>query len=372
VKLLVAPLELKGTLSAAEAADAMCEALADAGWDGPVDVVALSDGGPGFTESLRTPRCLLREARVHDPLLRELRAPWLQDNGTALLEMASACGLSRLAPEERAPAIASTFGVGELILSALDLGCTRIVLGAGGSATNDGGAGAAEALGVRLLDSDGQPLGPGGAELSRLARVDLSGRDVRLAAASIEVATDVQNPLLGPAGASRTYGPQKGAGPAAVEALEEGLARLEQVVREALGIDCAREPGMGAAGGLAYGLSALCGARVTDGFELASTELRLSQRIREVDCVLTAVGQLDAQTLFGKGPYQIALRSEALGRPCVAFVGRLGPDAPLEAFSRVVEVSPTLAPDAEGAREEARAALRRAVGSWARGQRRRG
>lgn len=372
MKLLVAPLELKGTLGAVEAAQAMCEGLADAGWEDALDVVALSDGGPGFTESLRTPRCLSREARVHDPLFREVRAGWLQDNATALLEMASACGLSRLAPSERAPAIASTFGVGELILSALDLGCTRIVLGAGGSATNDGGAGAAEALGVRLLDADGQPLGPGGAELGRLARVDVSGLDARLSKISIEVATDVRNPLLGSAGASRTYGPQKGASPAAVEALEEGLSRLEQVVREDLGIDCAREPGMGAAGGLAYGLAALCGAKVTDGFELASTELRLPQRIRDADGVLTAEGQLDAQTSFGKGPYQIALRSEALGRPCVAFVGRLGPGAPVEAFSRVVEVSPTLASDQVGAREQAHAALRRAVATWAKGALRRG
>lgn len=371
MKLLIAPLELKGTLSAAEAAETMCEGLADAGWDDPVDVVALSDGGPGFTESLRTPRCLLREARVHDPLFREIGATWLQDNETGLLEMASACGLSRLSSLERAPVLGSTFGVGELILSALDLGCTRIVLGAGGSATNDGGAGAAEALGVRLLDLDGQPLGPGGAELSRLRRVDLSGRDARLAKVSIEVATDVRNPLLGTVGASRTYGPQKGADPATVEALERGLSRLEQEVREGLGIDCAQEPGMGAAGGLAYGLAALCGARVTNGFELAATELRLSQRIRDADAVLTAEGQLDAQTGFGKGPYQIALRSEALGRPCVGFVGRVGMGAPLEAFSRVIEVSPTLTPEAKDAREKARMALRRAVRAWARGQRRR-
>jgi len=368
MKVLLAPLELKGTLTAQEAAEAMAEGLADAKWDGEVDVAPLSDGGPGFTQVLQSPRCLQRTTVVHDPLGRPIEALWVQDQETALLEMAAASGLARLTVAERDPARASSFGTGELIRAALDLGCTRILIGAGGSATNDGGVGAAQALGVRFLDQNGHPLRPGGVALEALVRVDLSGRDPRLRSVSMEVATDVGNPLLGPFGASHMYGPQKGADAAAVEALERGLSKLDQRVREQLGVSCAQEPRLGAAGGLAYGLSVFCGAQVTDGFELAATELRLMQRIRDVALVLTAEGQLDGQSGFGKGPYQLALRSEALGRPCIAFVGRIGPDAPLEAFSRVVEVSPALSMEAPDVRAPARQALRRAVEIWAQGQ----
>lgn len=366
MKVLVAPLELKGTLSAAEAADAILEGLVEGGSSDVIDTVPLSDGGPGFTQSLRTPRCLERTVRVRDPLGRKTEATWLQDHQTALIEMAAASGLSRLSRDERDPTLASTFGTGELIRSALDLGCTRIIVGAGGSATNDGGVGAAQALGVRFVDEEGRPLPPGGVALDALRRIDLSGRDPRLTSVSIEVATDVRNPLLGPLGASRVYGPQKGAEPATVEALERGLSRLDAVVREQLGVASAGEPRMGAAGGLAYGLAVFCGARVRGGFELAAAELNLTRRIRDADLVITAEGQLDAQSEFGKGPFQIALASEALGKPCIAFVGRLGPGAPLECFARVIEVSPGLPMNAPDVRPLARAALRIAVRTWAR------
>jgi glycerate kinase len=250
------------------------------------------------------------------------------------------------------------------------MGCRRIILGAGGSATNDGGTGAARALGIRFLDSAGEVLPPGGAALSRLARIDLSRRDPRLIDVSLEVATDVQNPLLGPIGASAIYGPQKGASPSDVVALEAGLARLAERARE-LGLPAEDGPRMGAAGGLSFGLASLCGASVTDGFSLAARELLLPQRIRDAELVLTAEGRLDGQSSFGKGPLQLALRCEALDAICVAFVGAIGPDAPLERFDRVVEVSPGLEVEAEDARVVARLALRGAVKRWARGVMRR-
>lgn len=359
MRVLIAPLELKGTLSAREAAEAMADGLAEAGRTGEVDRAPLSDGGPGLLDALRTPDAEERLARVHDPLGRWVDARWLQVGQTAVLEMAEASGLFRLAPHERSAAVASSLGTGELLRAALDRGCTRLLLGLGGSATNDGGVGAARALGYRFLDAAGAELPPGGVALARLARIDPSARDPRLRTASIELATDVRNPLLGPLGASRVFGPQKGADPATVEALERGLARLAEVVQAQLGIASAQEPRTGAAGGLGYGLSALCGARRVDGFERVASELQLEPRIRHATWVLTAEGQLDAQSGFGKGTVQLATRCAALGTPCVAFVGRIVAGAPVERFAEVVE--------APGTRETARDALRAAVARWVSG-----
>src|SRR5262249_7546991 len=219
-----------------------------------------------------------------------------------VLEMAAASGLSLLAPSERDPRRTTTFGTGELIRAALDANCERILLGIGGSATNDGGAGAAAALGVRFLGSDGKPLPRGGAALAALERIDLTGRDSRLDLVELSIAADVNNPLLGPTGASHIYGPQNGATPEMVLELDRALARFADVARAQLRRDYSTIPGAGAAGGLAFGVMSFLGGQLKSGFQLVSEALHLDERIDRAEVVITGEGRLDGQSSYGKGP----------------------------------------------------------------------
>jgi glycerate kinase len=328
----------------------------------------LADGGPGTVDALvRALGGEYRTARVEDPLGRPVvaRWGWLPD-GTAVVEMAAASGLSLLPPSERDPRRASTFGTGQLLLAAMDAGARRLTVGLGGSATNDGGAGAAAALGARFLDAEGRTLPPGGAALARLRRIDLAGRTPRLAGVELVLATDVTNPLLGPRGASAVYGPQKGASPEVVEALDAALANLSRVVREQLGQDLADQPGMGAAGGLAYGLATFAGGRLTPGFPLIADVLGLERRIQRADLVLTAEGRFDGQTGQGKGPDALARLALTKGKRTVLFAGSVGPDVdPAKSlFHEVVTVGREELP-LEELRRQAAALLESAVGAWA-------
>lgn len=367
MRLLVAPQELKGTLTAREAALAVAVGIGRAHPDWRCEVTPLADGGPGTLEALLTARGGRRvEVDVEDPLGRPVRAAYgMLDDGTAVVEAAQASGLMRVGAGELDPLRASTFGTGELIAAALEAGAQRLLVGVGGSATNDGGAGALEALGVRLLDEGGQPLPRGGAALARLARIDRSGMHPGLAAAParIRVATDVQNPLLGPLGATRVYAPQKGADAKALEELEKALTRFAEVVRETVGVDCSGVAGTGAAGGLAFGLRALGGAELVSGFDEIASSLRLEERIRGCDAVLTGEGRLDAQTSFGKGPSRLAQRARALGRRVITFVGAVAPGADTSAYDEVVVLSD---PGAKvPPKEVARAQLEAAAQAWA-------
>ena len=358
---LVAPQEFKGTLTAAEAAAALVEGLRQGAPEAALDVAPLADGGPGTLDALLAGVGGERVRHtVRGPLGRPVDAAYgLLDGGrTAIIEMATASGLSLLTPGERDPRRASTFGTGELMRAALERGCQRLILALGGSATNDGGTGALAALGFRFLDAHGTPLPPGGAALRQLARVESSGQHPRLAEVELLVANDVTAPLLGPDGASRLFGPQKGADAVAVDELETALARFAEVVSPAL----AKTPGAGAAGGFGFGLATLAGGRFVSGYGLVASTLRLSERLAAADAVLTGEGRYDRQTALGKGPGALAREARAQGRRTVMFAGVVAADVETSGslFDEVVEVSPSAPPGASPAE-----ALRLAGARWA-------
>jgi glycerate 2-kinase len=344
MRILVAPQEFKGTLTAVQAASAIRDAIGRVLTSAQLDLAPLSDGGPGFVDALLgAAQGEQRQSLVQDPLGRPVAARWgtIAGGRTAVLEMAAASGLLRLAFPERDPRRTTTFGTGELIRAALDANCRQILLGIGGSATNDGGAGAAEALGVRFFDGEGKPLARGGAALAQLKRIDLAGRDPRLNQVQLWVAADVTNPLVGPTGASAVYGPQKGADPKMVLELDLALFRLAEVTRAQIGRDVAGEPGAGAAGGLGFGLMAFCGAQLKSGFKLVCEALNLEERIERADIVATGEGRLDRQNSYGKGPGALAALAKRKGKRIVIFAGKV--DASFSAsdspFDEVLEVS---------------------------------
>jgi glycerate kinase len=358
---LIAPQEFKGTLTASEAAEALRAGLREAAPEVLLDVAPLADGGPGTVDALLAGAVGERRVlTVQGPLGAPVQAAYaLLDSGrTAIIEMAAASGLSLLRPEELDPRRASTYGTGELIRAALDAGCTRVIVGLGGSATNDAGAGALTALGYSFLDTEGRPLPPGGAALRRLARVDSSLRHPRLMEVELLAATDVTAPLLGPNGASRLFGPQKGADPQAVEELEEALAFFAQ----GLAPEFIRVPGAGAAGGFGYGLAVLAGANIVSGYGLVAQALRLERRVAVADAVITGEGRFDRQTALGKGPAALARSGKELGKPVVLFAGSVVHEEGLDTslFHEVIAVG-------NPPRDKAAAvqALREAAARWA-------
>ena len=261
---------------------------------------------------------------VQDPLGRPVEAEWgVLGDGTAVIEMAAAAGLWRLQEDERDPRITTTFGVGELIRAALDGGCKRLIVGLGGSATNDGGAGMAAALGVRLLDAGGAGLPPGGAALARLDRIDASSLDPRLAQCTVVAASDVSNPLCGPEGASLFYGPQKGATPEVARELDDALQHYAQIIERDLGVRVLDAPAAGAAGGLGAGVIAFLRADVRAGIDVVAEAIGLRERISGADLLLTGEGKLDAQTGFGKTITGVARIAKECGVPVIAVVGAL-------------------------------------------------
>lgn len=363
MRILIAPQELKGTLTADQAAQAIAEGL---GPGHERTVVALADGGPGTVSTIvrASAGASLRNAPVHDPLGRPIEAGFgVLPDRTAVVEMAAASGLSLIARPERDARVTTTFGTGELIRAALDAGCVRLLIGVGGSATNDGASGALSALGVRFLDRDGVPLRPGGAELERLSRIDASGLHPRLREVEITLATDVTNPLLGQTGATRIFGPQKGATPERVEQLERALAHYAQVVSATLGRDVSMEPGVGAAGGFAFGLRAFLGASIVSGFDLVARATRLEDKVRAAELVITAEGRFDSQSAHGKGPLRLAQLARAHGKRVVLFAGDIKSGTDTSVFDDAIAVSPEERP----ARPEiAFARLRDAVERWTR------
>jgi glycerate 2-kinase len=343
MRVVVAPQEYKGTLTAAEAAAAMADAVRRVLPGADVLVLPLADGGPGTVAAIaEAVGGSTRTTNVTGPLGAKVNAEWglleggesappprrqaesLTPRSVAVIEMAAAAGLLLVAESARDLRIATTYGVGELILAALDGGCRRMIVGLGGSATNDGGAGMAQALGVRLLDAHGHELRPGGAALARLDRIDVSGIDARVSACEVLGATDVRNPLCGPEGASIVYGPQKGASPEVARELDEALRRYADVIEGDLGVSVAEIPGAGAAGGLGAGLIAFLGATIRPGIDVIAEAVGLAERIRGADLVLTGEGRLDGQTAFGKTVAGVARIARAEGVPVIVVPGALG------------------------------------------------
>ncbi len=249
------------------------------------------------------------------------------DGATAVIEMAAASGLPLVPPQQRNPLHTTTLGTGDLIRAALDLGCRRLIIGIGGSATTDGGLGMAQALGARFLDADGNRVPPTGEGLLRLAHIDMSVFDTRVHEAVIRVACDVDNPLYGPQGAAHVYGPQKGADPQAVELLDRGLEQLAEVVERDLGLAIADLPGAGAAGGLGAGLVAFCGASLEPGVKIVVETVGLREKMRGADLCLTGEGRIDFQTAFGKTPKGVADVAVEMNVPVIAVGGSVATDA---------------------------------------------
>jgi glycerate kinase len=327
MRILVAPQSFKGSLHGYEVAEAITEGLRTVWPDAEYDLLPVADGGEGTVEALVTATDgAFKESSVEDPLGRSVQATWgiLGDGQTGVIEMAAASGLPLISRRERNAKVTSTYGTGQLMRAAIDNGTRRLIIGIGGSATNDGGAGMAYALGARFLDEHGQILRRGGADLLRLDHIDVSGLDPRIRDVEMIVASDVTNPLCGPNGASSVYGPQKGARPADVALLDRALARLAEVIERDLGVSVANEPGGGAAGGLGAGLMAFADARMCRGVELIFQAMNFDSHLDGVEIVFTGEGRVDKQDVFGKAPVVVAERASARGIPTVLVVGSIG------------------------------------------------
>ena len=327
MKIVLAPNALKGCLTATEAAEAMARGVARACPTAEIACVPVADGGDGLADVLVN--ALSGETltvTVTDPRGDPVSASFCHvlTRRLAAIEMATASGLALLARDRLNPLLTTTRGTGELIAAALDLGVSHLIVGIGGSATNDGGIGMATALGVRFLDGNGKPVEPVGGALATIQRIDPSGLDPRLAGVRIEAICDVDNPLLGERGAAFVYGPQKGATPAQVRELDAGLAHLAAVIERDLGLDVRELPGAGAAGGLGAGLKAFLNAELRRGVDLVLDLVGLEGHLRGADLVLTAEGQIDFQTAFGKAPAGVAERARRFGVPCLAIAGSVG------------------------------------------------
>ncbi len=328
MKVVVAPNAFKGTLTASQAAAAMAAGVVEAFPDAEVVQVPLADGGDGTTEALVSARHgEHRTATVEGPLGEPVAATFglIDDRHTAVVELAASSGLALIPDSARDARRAGTFGFGRLLAAARAEGVGQIIAGIGGSATNDGGAGMAQALGYRLLDADGRELERGGAALARLARIDPSGFDPGWHDVEVKVACDVTNPLTGPVGASAVYGPQKGADPRAVSELDAALAHFAAIIERDLGKSVAALPGAGAAGGTGAGLVAFLGATLVPGAPLVGDAAGLDRALEGADLAITGEGRVDEQTAYGKAPGEVAKRARAAGVPVLLIAGSKGP-----------------------------------------------
>ena len=327
MKIVIAPDSFKDSLSAEKVADAIAAGLADVMPHAQLVKCPMADGGEGTVEAIvAAGNGQLRRNHVQGPLGAPVEAHWgwLPDSHTAIIEMAEASGLQLLKPEQRNACITSTFGTGELIKAALDAGARRVILAIGGSATNDAGAGALQALGLGLFDAQGNHLPRGGLALAHVARIELSDLDPRLAEVRFEIAADVNNPLCGEHGASAIFGPQKGASAEQVRLLDQALGHFADHCANVLPKDVRHEPGSGAAGGLGFAAKAFFGAQFRAGVEVVAELVGLAEAVKGADLVITGEGRFDAQTLRGKTPFGVASIARAEGVPVVVLAGTLG------------------------------------------------
>jgi len=324
--ILIAPDKFKGSLSADGVTSALSKGLQRAFPDARLYEHPIADGGEGTVEMALRHGFRPVTVDVHGPLSEQVTATFAVFDDTAVIEMASAAGLALLGSAGPSPVTATratTYGVGQLISAALDLGVSKIVVGVGGSASTDGGSGALVALGATIRDRLEAEVPQGGAGLAAARHLDLSGLDPRARhQAEILIACDVESPLTGPQGAATMFSPQKGADPATVVELENALTNWARCVRSEIGVDLSRRPGSGAAGGIAFGLAAVLGAQIAPGIDLLLDISRFDQAVTECDLVIVGEGSLDAQSLMGKGPIGVARRASDLGVPSIAVVGR--------------------------------------------------
>lgn len=329
MKIVIAPDSYKESLSAAEVAQAIEKGFREIFPDAQYVSMPVADGGEGTVEAMiAATQGTEHSVWVTGPLGEKVEACWGMsgDGVTAFIEMAAASGLGLVPPEKRNPLITTSRGTGELILQALEHGAKRIIIGIGGSATNDGGAGMMQALGARLCDAEGQEIGHGGGSLSRLSRIDLSAIDPRLRDRMIHVACDVTNPLVGERGASRIFGPQKGATEAMIVELDRNLAHFADVIKASLQVDVKPIPGAGAAGGMGAALMAFLNAELRSGIEIVTEALKLEEQIHDCSLVVTGEGRIDSQSIHGKVPVGIARVAKKYRKPVIGIAGSLTQD----------------------------------------------
>lgn len=380
MRFLVAPDKFKGSLAAREVAEHIAAGIRDDAPDAQIDILPVADGGEGTAEVIRNVRggewmtCAAQDA-LGRPI--EARYVWLRDSAIAVIEMSAAAGIWRITPPDRDVMRANTFGVGQMLRAAVECGAREIIIGLGGSATNDGGLGMARALGFRFFAND-QELRNGPADLMRLTRIVPSPESppsrregcgapgegnegalnpIGVSWPRIVAAADVRSPLLGERGATRIFGPQKGATPEQIELLECALTKLAGIVHHDLGSDFQDESGAGAAGGLGFGLANFCGAELRSGFEVVAAAIGLEERMRHSDIVITGEGRLDAQTLEGKAPAGVAACARKLGKRVYAIVGEDGTHGGRGVFDDVLEL--VRAPITSAAARDLAAALLR-------------
>ena len=328
MKIVIAPQGFKATLTGLEAARAIARGVQAAAPDAEMVLAPVADGGDGTLNALVDGTGgQVFTSTVTGPLGQPVEAQWgvMGDGRTAVIEMALASGIALVPQRRRNPRVTTTAGTGEILREALDRGYDRIIVGLGGSATNDGGAGMASALGARFLDSAGNSLPAGGSALARLARVEADGLHPGLGGATIIAATDVTNPLCGPEGASAIFGPQKGASPEMVQELDAALANYARVIARDMGRDVSEHPGAGAAGGLGAGLMAFTGATLQSGIDMVCDVLGFNALLEGADLVITGEGRADHSTIFNKAPVGVARYAQAHGVPTVLLAGGLGP-----------------------------------------------
>jgi len=346
LKVVIAPQGFKGNLTALEVSRAVDRGIRRVVPAVTTSLVPMADGGEGTTQALVDALGGdMVPVTVTGPLGERIVAHWgfLGDKVTAVLEMAAASGLGLVPSEKLNPLLATTYGTGELIRDALEKGCRKFIIGIGGSATNDGGAGMAQALGARLLDGGGKPIGFGGAALAGLAHIDITTLDPRLAGSSVLLACDVDNPLCGPNGAACIYGPQKGATEKMVAELDRALAHYADVIQRDLGIEIRDIPGAGAAGGLGAGLMVFLKAELKPGIDVVIQATGLVEHLKWADLVFTGEGRIDIQTVCGKTPVGVARRAKEFGLPVIAIAGEIG-DGYRAVYEQVIDTVFSIGP----------------------------
>ena len=330
MKIVVAPDSFKGSLTAVEVADAIGQGVREIFPEAEIVKIPMADGGDGTVQCLvNATRGEILKEKVTCPLGDEVLASYgiLGDKKTAVIEMAEASGLTLVPENKRNPLITTTYGTGQLIKSALDQGCRKMIIGIGGSATNDGGAGMVQALGVKLLNREGKEIGFGGGELKKIFRIDTKYLDNRLSETKVLIASDVSNPLCGPKGAAWIYGPQKGATSEVIEELDESLAHFAEIIKRDLNKDIKDIPGAGAAGGLGASLMAFLDAELRPGIEITIEIVKLEQAIKDADLVITGEGKIDSQTIYGKAPIGVARIAKKYNVPVIAVAAIISDDA---------------------------------------------